>query len=81
LDNQRFDGITKQFATGMSRRRVAKGLLAGGAAGMVALLGARQSKAGDCDVEVCHNLCSGAGGGCMKGCLCMVCGKGCPKRK
>jgi hypothetical protein len=48
MDSQTFDRLTTSVAAGVTRRQIAKGLLAGGAAGMLALLGARQSEAASC---------------------------------
>jgi hypothetical protein len=49
MDSERFDQVTKH----LSRRRVTKGLLAGGAAGIFALLRSQPSHAQSCRGE-CH---------------------------
>lgn len=45
MDGQKFDRLAKTMSSGVSRRRIAKGLLGGTAAGALALFGVRQSKA------------------------------------
>jgi len=59
MDAQGFDHLATSLATGMSRRRIAKGLLAGGAAGTLALLGARHSTAEGCGA-FCQAQCAGS---------------------
>ena len=80
MTEQTLDQVARALATGMPRRRVMKGVLAGGAAGMVALLGARQSQAGNsgCQAQCRENF--GAGRN-MHECLCGACGIGCPKER
>ena len=80
MTEQTLDQVARALSTGMARRRVVKGLLAGGAAGVFALLGARESTAaGDCHQRCREELCGR--GDCMHTCLCRECGIGCPKRK
>jgi hypothetical protein len=72
MDRARFDQFTKRI----SRRGVTRGLLAGGAAGAVTLLGARQSQAKDCEYD-CAKGCPGRGQAksiCIRQCLC-ECGR------
>jgi hypothetical protein len=70
MDSTQFDYLTKQ----VSRRRVTKGLLASGAAGLFALLGAQQSKAQQSCGERCRGGCADETGStnralCMRVCL------------
>jgi hypothetical protein len=79
MTEQTLDRVARALATGMPRRRVAKGLLAGGAAGTLAVLGARQSKAAD---DACRQHCRESRRSVsMHVCLCGECGIGCPPRR
>jgi hypothetical protein len=50
MTEQTLDRVARALATGMPRRRVTKSLLAGGAAGTVALFGAQRSRAARSDI-------------------------------
>jgi hypothetical protein len=72
MDSRQFDSITRQLAAGASRRGVMKGLLAGGAAGLAALLGRQPSQAQGCEAACAQGECAGlqgqAKGECMRSC-------------
>ena len=72
MASERFDAFTKH----VSRRGVTKGLLAGGVAGALGLLGRQQSQAGSCPEACARGFCGGGGQGkgeCMQACLCLIC--------
>src|SRR6186713_326137 len=53
MDSDRFDGLVKRFATGMSRRSVVKGLGVGAVAGALSVAGGVRVGAAS-KVGVCH---------------------------
>jgi len=59
LDSQRFDSLTKQMITGVTRRRMAKTLLGGAVVGALTQLGSRASAAqsiGHCCAVACRGM-------------------------
>jgi hypothetical protein len=78
VGGKQMDQIARALATGLPRRRVAKGLLAGGAAGLVALTRTSESQAivsceGDC-YRGCRNRRGRNVHDCARDCLCSACG-------
>jgi len=58
MDSQRFDSLTKQMATRVTRRRVAKTMLGGAVVSALTQFGSRSSAAqsvGHCCAELCRN--------------------------
>lgn len=76
MDAQKFDQITKSLVAGRSRRQIIKGLAGGSLAGIVALVGVRESKAEGvrCNNDnQCRNKCDRdsarcCNGQCVRGC-------------
>jgi hypothetical protein len=68
MDGQRFDRLTREFASGTSRRSVLRGVVGSAIAGIAAAVGVGKARAGNECADFCHQLPPGKRGNCVSEC-------------